>query len=425
MAKPETNVNVLNAIREVASDNYRNLVPLATTSNLSEVGNPILEYQAVRNEFLELLVNKIARPIVESRMFKNPLAKFKRASSPLANDEEEIGVNPAKAQKFNAKSTDLLSQNIPDVKVAYHRVNRQERYMQTIQFAVLRQGFTSWGGFDNLVEIIVESLYNGNYIDEFNYTKSTIGAAAVSGDMPYKVVEFPEDETTAKAFVKAARATFNEFKFPSTTYNLWEVSGGSGDPYISWSKPNDIVLFLRADVSAEVDVEVLAKAFNLNYADFIGNVITVDNFGENSDDILAVMCDKRFPVILDKLNIIEDFRNGSNLSTNYWLHVWQTYSYSPLQNVCCFRSSAPVPPVPPVPVPTYTVVTFTGDGTEQSPYVPEYEPNVYYTKSGDNYTLLTAAEAPETWGTADTFYTLDDTAAKKSVTKTAAKKSTK
>lgn len=340
MAKVETNVKALNTIRANASDSYRDLVPEATANNLQEVGNPILEYSSVRNEFLTLLVNKIAKPIERARRFRNPLALLKRESSPLAYDEEEIGVNPATAEAFDADSTDLLSQKTPDVKVCYHRMNRQERYFLTIQFAVIRSGFTSWAGFDRLIDHIVESLYNGNYIDEFNYTKNTIAAPAIAGTMAKKTVSLPEDETTAKAFIKAVRGVFNDFKFPSTTYNMWaaldETQGAT--PYTSWSKPEDIMLFIRGDVNAEVDVEVLARAFNLNYTDFIGRVIVVDNFGtaEGAENILAILCDKNFPVILDKLNITEDFRNGSNLSTNYYLHVWQTYSVSALENACAF-----------------------------------------------------------------------------------------
>lgn len=340
MAKVETNVKALNAIRDAASDTYKERVPVATKSNLAEVGNPIIEYTDTRNEFLSLLVNKIARPIERARRFRNPLAMLKRASSPLANDEEEIGVNPAKAEAFDADSTDLLSQKIPDVKVAYHRMNRQERYFLTVQFAVLRSGFTSWGGFDRLVDQIVESLYNGNYIDEFNHTKSTIAAPVIAGNMEAVEVETPADESTAKAFVKAVRGVFNGFLFPNSTYNLWAKLDESvgATAYTSWSKKEDIMLFLRADISAEVDVEVLARAFNLEYSDFIGRVVIVDNFGtaEGSEDIYAILCDKNFPVIIDKLNIVEDFRNGSNLSTNYYLHVWQTYSVSPLENACAF-----------------------------------------------------------------------------------------
>lgn len=340
MAKVETNVSVLNAIRDAATDSYRDVVPVATASNLQDVGNPIIEYESVRNEFLTLLVNKIALPIVRARMFRNPLAMLRREGSPLAYDDEEIGVNPAKAEKYVGDSTDLLAQKKPDVKVAYHRLNRQDRYTVTIQFATIRAGFTTWSGFDRLTDEVVESLYNGNYIDEFNYTKQLLGESAM-GDNPTMTtihVPMPIDETTGRGFVKAARAAFSAFKFPNTQYNQWAARGGAGDPYTSWSDEEDIFIAVRADILATVDVDVLARAFNMEKSNFMGRVITVPDFGtaDGAQNIIAVMFDKNFAVINNKLFTVENFRNGSNLSVNYYLHVWQIYSTSPLENAVAF-----------------------------------------------------------------------------------------
>ena len=334
MAKKETNVQVLNAIRDAASEKYKNAVPVATLTNLQDVGNPILQYASIRNEFLELLVNKIALPIVRARRFRNPLALFQREGSPLATDEEEIGVNPAKAEKFDARSTDLLKQTIPDVKAAYHRLNRQERYSVTVEFAVMRGAFVSWEGFDRLEDQIVESLYNGNYIDEYNLTIATVSSGVFDGTLQQVTVAKPVDESTSKAFVATAQNLFYQFQNPSTEFNSWQKSGGSGDPYMSWTAPEDVVLFVRADIMAKVNVDSLASAFNIEKANFMGRVITVPNFGSlpGAENIFAIMCDRDYPVILNKLFMVEDFRNGSNLSVNYWLHVWQTYSTSPLEN---------------------------------------------------------------------------------------------
>lgn len=65
--------------------------------------------------------------------------------------------------------------------------------------------------------------------------------------------------------------------------------------------------------------------------------------------------------------------------------------------------------------PTYTVVTFTGEGTEQSPYIPAYQPNKFYTRSGAGteqspyvYTLLTADSTPVSWGVSNTYYIQDE-----------------
>ena len=67
-------VKMMNALRGVASEEYQNRVPIATQNNIDAVGNPILEYQSTQNEFLNLLVDKIAFSIVQSRIANNPLS---------------------------------------------------------------------------------------------------------------------------------------------------------------------------------------------------------------------------------------------------------------------------------------------------------------------------------------------------------------
>lgn len=353
----ETKVTMLNGIRDVASDEYKNAVPIATKDNLRAVGNPIVTYQAFMNEFLTLFVNRIGMPIVRARSFRNPLAILKREGDPLGTDEQEYYVNPASGKDYNARSTDLLAQTDPEVKVAYHRINRQRRFAATIQFAVIRGAFLEWSGLDRLTDEVVKSLYNGNYIEEYQATKNIIVAGIADNTMPIIETTTPTDEASGKAFMKTVKKIFGDFAFPRTQYNAWNLLvPNDPKPLVTYSNLTDIIFFVRNDINAEIDVEVLAKAYNLDKTNFVGKVIPVDNFGVGFENVLAVMCDKEYPVILDKLNIIEDFRNGSNLSVNYWLHVWQTISTSPLVNAVAFvdpkvdvtKPDEPADPVDPV-----------------------------------------------------------------------------
>ena len=61
---------------------------------------------------------------------------------------------------------------------------------------------------------ITQSLYSGNYIDEFNYTKALVDGAYDEGKVIVETVSAPVDESTAKAFVKKARAIYSKLKFP-------------------------------------------------------------------------------------------------------------------------------------------------------------------------------------------------------------------
>lgn len=335
MATTKTLVSALNAIRANASEDYQNRVPVATQTNLADVGNPILTYSATMNEFLNLLVNRIGLVIVHNRELRNPLAILKSGEMPLGMDVEEIAANPAKAETYNAASTDLLKQKIPDVKAAYHRLNRQDKYTVTIRNQQLRQAFTSWEKLEGLIAAIVNSLYSGNYLDEFILTKQLFSSAVTNNKIKKETVTAITDEASAKAFITKARLLFRNFGFPSSSYNAWAQIGGTGDPFITWTPPEKINMIIRSDIESYVDVNVLAAAFNMDKTTFLGNVLVVDNF-DSAENCVAVMCDKAYTQIYDNLTEMTEFYNAENLSWNYYYHVWQTYSVSPLANAVAF-----------------------------------------------------------------------------------------
>lgn len=338
MATKDTYVNVLNAIRAAATPDYQNRVPQATRDNLASVGNPILNYAATTNEFLNALVNRIGMVLVRNREMHNPLAILKKGGMPLGFDIEEIAANPAIAETYNAKSTDLLAQREPDVKAVYHRLNRQDRYTVTIRNAQLKQAFTSFEHFENLVNAIVNSLYSGNYLDEFVLAKNLFASAVNNNKIVTETVQPLSDENACKDFITKVRTAFSSFGFPSSAFNTWVKENPTDTPYITWTPPENIIMIIRADVEAIIDVNVLASAFNMSKTDFMGNVLIVDNFG-SAENCLAVMCDKAYTQIYDNLTEMTEFFNASNMTWNYYLHVWQTYSVSPFANALAFVTS--------------------------------------------------------------------------------------
>ena len=113
-----------------------------------------------------------------------------------------------------------------------------------------------------------------------------------------------------------------------------------------------------------------------------------------------------------EFTIIWSSLNGSYTTTDTILSGFPTIDlkYTNSTGKTVYNEAALIgSPAEPWNKPIYTVVTFTGSGTAQDPYVPAYEADKYYTKSGTEeapvYTLITTENAPANWGTADTFYT--------------------
>lgn len=332
----KTNVataDMLNSIRSEASSAYQNAVPEATPLNLTDVGNPILSYTSVANEFLDALVNKIVGQILYRKMWNNPLSMLKKSAMPLGMDIEETQANPATASAYDGTDTgmaDLLKVQKPDVKAAWYRLNRTEKYKVTINNDQLTNAFVSYANLESFIAMIVDTLYNGATIDEFKYTKQLITDAYTANKINTITVVNPTNSDTGRQFQVALRNLSLQFTFPSSTYNNYVKMGGTG-ARVTWSPIEDQVIIIRSDVAANIGVEVLSAAFNISYADYLARQIIVDSFDTNSK-VLAVLADEKAFQIREKLRQFATFYNAASLSWQYYYHCWDTFSLSPFHN---------------------------------------------------------------------------------------------
>ena len=334
-------VNVLNAILNGASADYQARVPVATQNNISEVGSAVMSYQATENEFLSALVNKIAMVIVRNKTFSNPLAILKKGGVRLGRHIEEIYTNPATGTTFDPTGAKLLERSLPDTKAIYHSMNRQGQYKATVSKAQLIHAFTSYSALEQLLNSIVNSIYSGDNLDEFMLMKELLASAITGGKLKTVNVANVGDTDSAKAFVKAIKTVGQAMEFPSDKFNsYYDInSGKDAKPVITWTPKDDQVLLLRNDIAVDVDVELLAKAFNVSYTNLEQRTLIVDTFG-SATNCGAILCDKSFVQVYDNLVQMESFHNGEGLYDNFIYHHWQTYSLSLFANAMAFMFEA-------------------------------------------------------------------------------------
>lgn len=325
-------INILNAIRNSASDTYRNRIPVATQDNIREIGNAMMTYQATQNEFLNALVNRIARVIITSKSYENPLRVFKKGMMEYGETIEEIFVNIAKAHPFDpivAEKT-VFKREIPDVAAVFHKMNYQNFYKATISNDQLRQAFLSTEGITDLIARIVDSMYTGSEFDEFLCMKHLIEDDATKGRM-YPVVIPEPTAANAKAIVTTIKGISNKLEFLSSTYNAMGV--------MNFTKKENQILIIDAAFDAVIDVEVLASAFNMSKAEFMGQRVLIDNFGTLTGCVAALV-DREWFMVFDNLMSFTENYNGEGLYWNYFYHVWKTFSTSPFANALIFTTDA-------------------------------------------------------------------------------------
>lgn len=346
MANLPKGAKVFNVIRANASEVFMNTVPSATKDNIQTIKNILFNdsYQPMLNEFVSNLINRIGLTIIRNKSYNNPLALFKKGSVPLGTDIQDIYENPAVAEQYEYSNTamaKLLTITDPDTHVAYYRRNRQDLYTKTIAREGLQGAFASWEEFENYIAGITNSLYSGNYIDEFKYTKQLVDGAYDAGKVIQKVVTNPTTEATSKAFLKEVRSLYDMMTFPSSDYNAYSKFSGAKGTITTWTDSERICLIVRADVMANVDVDALASAFNIDKANFIGRVIKVDKF--ENDEILGVVCDESWLQIYDNIFRFDEFYNGRTMSWNEYLHAWGTYAICPFANAVMLVTGASKP----------------------------------------------------------------------------------
>ena len=345
MALPK-GAKVFNVIRENLSEVYMNTLPSATEDNIQTISNILFNdaYQPMLNEFVTNLINRIGLTIVRNKTFNNPLSILRKGSLPLGTDIQDLYENPAEAEQYQINNTEmakLLTITDPDTHVAYYRRNRKDLYTKTISRENLQGAFVSWEKFEDYISSITTSLYSGNYIDEFELTKALIDGAYDNDKVIVETVTAVTDESTAKAFVKKCRSFFSKMKLPSTQYNAYSKFSGAKGTIKTWTDEDRFVLIVKADVMAEVDVDVLARAFNIENTKFLGRVIEVDSF--ENEEIQAILCDESWFQIYENLMRFDEFYNARVMAWNEYLHVWQTYAICPFANAVILATAQPKP----------------------------------------------------------------------------------
>lgn len=385
--KTKRAVSTVNAVRQLAGSEYQKSVPLATKNNLQAVATPILDIPSIRNMFINTLVQRIAFEFVHSKVYSNPLSRFKKGSTPLGGIVQEIATNPVKDQGFHssgyvklADGTLLtpLNKRTPDTKVIYHTINRESQYPVSVSRQQLQTAFTSWEKLDDYVTSIMNAMYSGDNIDEFIYTKNLIDAGVAKNMLTIQTVADPlENADNAKKFAIAMNTASSKMRFPSSKYNRYiEQEGAEGEPFVTWSDRERQVIIMRSDVFNYVNMEVLAQAFQLSIAEFQNSVVEIDEFA--NENILAVVCDESLLQIYDNLYEVSEQQNAQGLFYNYFLTHFQTMSLSLLSNAVVFMRENGVYNVNIV-TPTVGNVTVTPSTSEG-----EVGSSVTLTLTGDN-----------------------------------------
>lgn len=328
MATPATNVNILNAMR--SEYELENRIPEATLDNLQNIFTSMMSYSQGRNTIIPSLLERIGLQTVDTSAWRNPLAMYKKDPMRYGMTHEETFVNMCKGKLYDPRESYeyAFQQYQSYVMSVFHKVNLTMQYPVTITYDNLRSAFLTEYGIRDMMSAKMESAVSGANWDEYNAMKGMIDTGYTAQILPAVTVPAVTDEASAKKLLAEIKAAVNEFRFPNPANN---IAGAT-----SSSTPYNLIWLTTPRVDAQISVEALAYAFNMDKAQVDVRTVIVDKF--DNEAIQGVLMDVRFFNVRDQFREMSDQRLANILSWNYFYTLVEMVSASPFYPMRVFTT---------------------------------------------------------------------------------------
>lgn len=328
-----TGQEVASAMYAMSSSNFRSTVGDPNETSSLEFMNGLLEYpDTLGVEFMNL-ATRIGKVIAHRNILTNKLAPFKMENMPLGYTMEEYFVECAKEHAYDQADAEntLFKRSLPDIKTAFYVVNRKSYYPATITDDDLRKYFVTWDGVNSLIARIVDSMYNGDNKDDYNYMKSALVAHYENGHMKIVNTNAVTDTETAKELARKITEYVSYLTEPTNEYNAMAVT--------KQNEYDDIYVILNGKTNSYLNIDWLAQTFQLEFAQFKTHVLVLPTLPSTAQGTIeAIVCDSEIYRVFDQKYSVGVAYNAKGLYWNYFLHHWEGIATSRFANAIAFVS---------------------------------------------------------------------------------------
>lgn len=322
------NAMILDAIRNESSLEYTHRIPAATQAGIDNVFRNLVEYTPLWNEFVGALINKIGMTVGRSMTFSNPLKRFKKGMLEWGDTVEEYQVGLLKATAYNPDvdylEGSIFGRALVDVQSNFHKINRQDKYKLTTNDDLLKRAFFNEGGLSQFVSHMMNAPLASDEFDEMCLMIELLSQYESMGG--FFRVQVPDistinaDAQDARVFTRTVRALADTIKYPSTKFNASKMP--------SYANADSLILLTNPTARATMDVEALAAAFNISYADVPFSIISLPEEKFNIDGCQGILVTADFFQVYDSLIKTTSIYNPEGLATNHWWHHHSVISAS-------------------------------------------------------------------------------------------------
>ena len=328
-----TGQDVASAMYRVSSPNFQSTIGDPNDVSSLEFMNGLLEYpDSLGIEFMNL-ATRIGRVIAHRNILKNKLAPFKMENMALGYTMEEYFVECAKEHAYDQADAEntLFKRELPDIKTAFYVVNRKSYYSATITDDDMRKYFVSWDGVNTLIARIVDSMYNGDNKDDYNYMKTALVTHYENGLMKIVKTNAVTDTDTAKELARKITEYASYLTEPTNEYNAMAVT--------KQNDYEDIYVILNGKSNSYLNIDWLAQTFQLEFAEFKAHVLVLPTLPSTTQGTIeALVVDSEIYRVFDQKYNVGVAYNAKALYWNYFLHHWEGIATSRFANAIAFVS---------------------------------------------------------------------------------------
>lgn len=324
--KTGISADVLNAIRNQASDHYKDYVPIVQpgTNDVFKVGNVILDHVDIRNEFLSVLPNVIKDDSYFQYDFVNPFEKFYyRGWAEEADVIQHIFVQGPDTVPYDIADSESFTQNYdPKVKTAYwyQRVKYQQNW--SISYDELKMAFKNPAMMNNFLE---------NLRRKSEYQK-TVYTWELCQYMAFWLYQFTNISSVTTSNINNLVSNFILRYYTYVNNTLYDSIASSDIVFLLSRHCMVLTSLLNYHVTNLRDLFNLPLNFiplqHINFSSII-NTNIIENYRSDIVSEIYLMCDRNTFNYYDTLDTTKVFDNPQTLKYNFTRNIRQIYGISP------------------------------------------------------------------------------------------------
>lgn len=321
-----TNATIIQAATQVGTSDFQQWIDRLSQQTTAQIVDSMFDpmNKVYKNMFVDYLINRIGFTWVKKHAFENPLAVFKRERLAYGNTVQILAVDYIKTHAYTddepirTQDGDSLFRTYrPKGKAAYVSTNQFRQYPITVNDMELRQAFPRDTGLNDFVAQVMRRPFDSDNYAEYRAMVNSFAAFKDANEglvymrkSPIADVDAPSSEQ-ARQFLSMLQVYADYMQFPN-----WVRLFTPGDMPGTY-RANELVLLVKPEVKAALNVEGLAQLFHIDRAEIPYRVITVDDFGIVGCQ--AALCSERTLLAHDVEYQNGSFYNPRTLNTSYFL----------------------------------------------------------------------------------------------------------